>query len=133
MYNLNVARKVRMGRIWMIKVLKPTKLLCQMRLRSHTQTLLNQTTKIPIPHISACGSMPPSHGARRRPRRRIGPGPTAVLALLPAPAAESSYSDTFLTCGDFPGIRMNVWSRAKLVYFSSTVWLAVALTTCSVI
>ena len=44
----------------MIKALKPTKLVCEMRLQSHTQTHLNQTTKTPIPHISACGLMPPS-------------------------------------------------------------------------
>jgi hypothetical protein len=41
----NVARKVRQSRIWIIKVLKPTKLMCQMCLQSHTQTHLNQTTK----------------------------------------------------------------------------------------
>jgi hypothetical protein len=56
----NVAKKVRQSRIWIIKVLKPTKLMCQMCLQSHTQTHLNQTTKTPIPHISACGLMPPS-------------------------------------------------------------------------
>ncbi len=43
----NVVSEVRKGRIWMIKVLKPTKLVCQMRLQSRTQPRLNQTTKIP--------------------------------------------------------------------------------------
>ncbi len=52
--------EVRKGRIWMIKVLKITKLMCQMRLQSHTQTHFNQTTKNLIPYFSACGSMPPS-------------------------------------------------------------------------
>jgi hypothetical protein len=53
----NVAKKVRQRSIWIIKVLKPTKLMCQMCLQSHTQTHLNQTTKSPKPtksrfHIS---------------------------------------------------------------------------------
>jgi hypothetical protein len=41
----NVAKKVRQSRIWIIKVLKPTKLMCQMCLQSHSQTHINQTTK----------------------------------------------------------------------------------------
>ncbi len=31
------SEEIRMGSIWMIKVLKPTKRLCQMRLQSHTR------------------------------------------------------------------------------------------------
>ncbi len=45
----------------MIQVLKPTKLVCHIRLQSHTQTHTNQSTKYPIPRSNAYDFMPPSH------------------------------------------------------------------------
>jgi hypothetical protein len=58
-------------------VLKPTKLMNQMRLQSNTQTHLNQNTKIPIPHFSECGVVPPS---QKQHVQHGGPGPSLDAA-----------------------------------------------------
>jgi hypothetical protein len=63
----NVAMKVRKSHLWMIKVLKPTKLKCQMRIQSKTQPTSIRPQYI---SISVCGLMPQSQRGRAATRKR---------------------------------------------------------------